>query len=96
MTVILPCWPCPHASACCSFGVDLLPLEAINIIAAHGEDTVVELRTAVVDGHCVFLDDNKCSIHNETYYPSVCRAYPLDAEHGGEYEGEHVCPEMQA
>ena len=56
----LPCFPCPHASACCAYGVTLSDEEAAAITAAHGGHLIYrtrwgEWRTRVRGGRCVFL-----------------------------------------
>jgi Fe-S-cluster containining protein len=97
----LPCYPCPHASACCSWGTTLSDEEAAAITVAHGGDKVFwarwgEWRTRVKGKRCVFLKDNQCSIHGESYYPAVCRGFPYtDAETGGPYlYDQTICPEF--
>jgi len=53
-----------------------------------------EFRTAVKDGHCVFLENNACSIHSRTYYPIVCRGYPFRNLYDTRpYEFEIECPD---
>ncbi len=101
MHPLLPCYPCPHHSACCAHGVTLTDEEAASIIAAHGEamtyrNRLGEWRTRVRRGRCVFLRDNVCTIHDRPYYPAVCRGFPwIDAEHGGPYEFDQtICPEF--
>jgi hypothetical protein len=98
----LPCYPCPHASACCAYGATLSDEEASAISAAHGDGKAYrtrwgEWRTRVVQGRCVFLRDNACSIYDQPYYPAVCRGFPfVDAETGGPYEYEReICPEFE-
>lgn len=98
----LPCYPCPHASACCGYGATLSDAEAQTILALHGEGKAYrtrwgEWRTRVVKGRCIFLRDNACSIYNEPHYPAVCRGFPfVDAETGGPYEYEReICPEFE-
>ena len=66
----LPCYPCPHLSSCCAYGVTLSDDEAAAITRAHGEHTLYrtrwgEWRTRVRGGRCVFLRDNVCTIHAE-------------------------------
>ena len=97
----LPCFPCPHGSACCAYGVTLSDEEAAAISAARGEHLVYqarwgEWRTRVRNGRCVFLVDNRCTIHSQPYYPAVCRGFPwTDAETGGPYVYDQtICPEF--
>ena len=72
----LPCYPCPHLSACCAYGVTLSDAEAAAITREHGAGTVYrtrwgEWRTRVRGGRCVFLRENVCTIHSRPYYPAV-------------------------
>ena len=67
----------------------------------HGPDLIYrtrwgEWRTRVRRGRCVFLKDNVCTIHAQSYYPAVCRGFPwIDAETGGPYEYDRtICPEF--
>ena len=82
----LPCYPCPHQSACCAYGTTLSPQEARAIRAEHGADRVYrtrwgEWRTRIVKGRCSLLSNNACTIYNKPYYPAVCRGFPwFDAE----------------
>ncbi|HET8650588.1 MAG TPA: YkgJ family cysteine cluster protein [Gemmatimonadales bacterium] len=99
----LPCYPCPHASACCAHGATVSDEEAAAITAAEGSGLVYqtrwgEWRTRVKNRRCVFLRDNTCSIHAQPYYPAVCRGFPwTDAETGGPYEYDRtICPEFLA
>jgi Fe-S-cluster containining protein len=98
----LPCYPCPHASACCAYGATLSDAEVEAIRAVHGEGKMYrtrwgEWRTRVVKGRCAFLRDNACSIYDQPYYPAVCRGFPfVDSETGGPYEYEReICPEFE-
>jgi hypothetical protein len=81
----LPCYPCPHRSSCCAYGVTLSDDEAAAIARDHGGHTVYrtrwgEWRTRVRGGRCVFLRANVCTIH---------------AEPGGPYEYDRtICPEF--
>ena len=98
----LPCYPCPHQSACCAWGSTLSDWEAAEISAVHGADKVFrsrggEWRTRVKNRRCVFLVNNTCSIYDKPYYPAVCRGFPfVDAETGGPYEYDRtICPEFE-
>ena len=97
----LPCFPCPHDSACCGYGATVSEQEVAAIVAAHGEGRVYrtrwgEWRTRVKHGRCVFMLNGGCSIHAQSYYPAVCRGFPwTDAETGGPYEFDQtICPEF--
>ena len=97
----LPCFPCPHGSACCAYGVTLNDEEAAAITADDGGHLIYrtrwgEWRTRVRAGRCVFLVENRCTIHGRPYYPAVCRGFPwTDAETGGPYEFDRtICPEF--
>jgi hypothetical protein len=56
-----------------------------------------EARTAVLGGHCVFLVGARCSIHDEPYYPSVCRGFPWrEGNSAAPYGGDlSICPELK-
>ena len=97
----LPCYPCPHHSACCAYGVTLSDEEAEGLAARYGRDRMYrtrhgEWRTRVRRGRCVFLVHNSCTIHADPHYPAVCRGFPwTDAETGGPYEFDQtICPEF--
>ncbi len=97
----LPCFPCPHSSNCCSWGVTLSEAEAEGLGARYGTDKVYrtrwgEWRTRIKQRRCVFLVENACTIHKDPQYPEVCRAFPwTDAETGGPYEYDQtICPEF--
>jgi Fe-S-cluster containining protein len=97
----LPCYPCPHGSACCSYGSTLTDEEAQDLSERFGADRVYqtrwgEWRTRVRAGRCVFLENNVCTIYGDRSYPAVCRGFPwVDAEHGGAYEFDRsICPEF--
>ena len=97
----LPCYPCPHGSACCSWGVTLLGDEAETIRRLHGAHTVVwddeeqEWRTNVEDDRCVFLKDNACTLHANSEYPAICRGFPMEDGEGGPYLWDRtICPEI--
>lgn len=97
----LPCFPCPHQSACCAYGVTLSEEEARDLATRHGEEKVYrtrwgEWRTRVRNRRCIFIVNNACSIHADPSYPAVCRAFPwTDAETGGPYEYDQtICPEF--
>jgi Fe-S-cluster containining protein len=98
---VLPCFPCPHASACCAFGVTLTDEEAEALGSRYGRDKMYrnrwgEWRTRIRKGRCVFLVHNSCTIHRDPSYPAVCRGFPwIDAETGGAYEFDRtICPEF--
>lgn len=94
----LVCFPCPNNSMCCQHGVDIYPDEEVQIILNHGAEAVVSgpngmARTAVVDGTCIFMKENRCKIHAESYYPKVCKSFPFkDSESDEPYKGEVDCP----
>ncbi|HKV75853.1 MAG TPA: YkgJ family cysteine cluster protein [Gemmatimonadales bacterium] len=97
----LPCFPCPHHSACCAYGVTLTDEEAEGLGARYGRQKVYqnrwgEWRTRIRRGYCVFLVKNSCTIHDDPDYPAVCRGFPwTDAETGGPYEFDQtICPEF--
>lgn len=97
----LPCFPCPHDSACCAYGTTVTDEEAAAIVEVHGPRVVYrtkwgEWRTRIRKGRCALYRNNTCAIHGETFYPAVCRGFPwTDAETGGPYEFDQtICPEF--
>jgi hypothetical protein len=88
----LPCYPCPYNSSCCAYGTSVSDGEAAAIEAKHGPGMLYktrwgEWRTRVRNKRCVFHRDGGCSIHDQPYFPAVCRGFPwTDAETGGSYE----------
>src|SRR4026209_1480553 len=97
----LPCYPCPHGSACCAFGTTLSEAEARAIRSEHGPERIYrtrwgEGRTGVIKGRCGYLRENACTLYDKPYYPAVCRGFPwVDAETGGPYEFDRtICPEF--
>jgi hypothetical protein len=99
----LPCYPCPYNSSCCAYGTTVSDEEAAAIEAKHGEGFVYktrwgEWRTRVRKNRCVFHQGGGCVIHDQPYYPSVCRGFPwTDAETGEPYEYDvTICGEFEA
>ena len=97
----LPCYPCPHRSACCAHGTTLSPKEVAGIRRKHGSDRIYrtrwgEWRTRVRNGRCAFWANNGCSIYHTPEYPDVCSGFPwTDVETGGPYEFDQtICPEF--
>jgi hypothetical protein len=88
----LPCYPCPYAASCCAYGTSLSENEAKAIEASYGPGLVYktrggEWRTRVRGKRCALFRDGGCTIHNQPFYPEVCRGFPwTDAETGGPYE----------
>lgn len=89
----LPCFPCPHKSCCCNYGASLTDGEAVIIEQLYGSESVIyvedEFRTNIVDGKCFFLKENKCMIHGESFYPAVCKDFPLNYMFD-----KTICPEF--
>ncbi|HVX41347.1 MAG TPA: YkgJ family cysteine cluster protein [Gemmatimonadaceae bacterium] len=97
----LPCYPCPHQGSCCAYGTTVRDDEVAAIEAAHGAGFVYrtrwgEWRTRVRNKRCVFFKDGGCSIHDRSYYPVQCRAFPwTDPDTGGRYEHDlMICGEF--
>lgn len=97
----LPCYPCPYQSSCCAYGTTVSDEEAAAIESAHGPGLVYqtrwgEWRTRVRNKRCVFHRDGGCTIHDQSYYPEQCRAFPwLDPETGARYEYDvMICGEF--
>jgi hypothetical protein len=87
----LPCYPCPYNASCCAYGTTLSDEEAAAIEANHGQGLVYrtrsgELRTRVRNKRCVMFRDGGCTIHDKSYYPTVCRGFPWTDSEGGRYE----------
>ena len=88
----LPCFPCPYDASCCAHGTSLSDEEAAAIESNHGPGLVYktrwgEWRTRVREKRCVMYRDGGCTIHDQSYYPAVCRGFPwIDTETGGRYE----------
>ena len=100
---LLPCYPCPHRSACCSRGVSVTYQEAAAIITEFGADYLVwdieeqGYRTRVEGQKCIFHKGGGCTIHDRTAYPKLCHNYPWFGMEGQVYEFEvDICPEMLA
>ena len=98
----LPCYPCPHLSSCCAYGVTLSDDEAAAITRgarrrgrSTGRAGANGARGCAAAAAC-FSSENVCTIHAEPYYPAVCRGFPwTDAETGGPYEYDRtICPEF--
>jgi len=97
----LPCYPCPHNSNCCNWGVTLINDEPETFRRLHGAHTVIwdadeqEWRTATVGDHCVFIKDNACTIHANPEYPAICKGFPWFDGEGGPYIWDQtICPEF--
>jgi Fe-S-cluster containining protein len=99
----LPCFPCPHKSACCRWGTYLSQDEATALMDVWGPDYVYfheddgEWRTQVKDGRCMFMADGGCSIHKHKHYPRVCRIFPRRDGRDESLPEAHdaaICPEV--
>jgi hypothetical protein len=97
----LPCYPCPHNATCCAHGTTVSHEEAAAIEANLGAGLVYknrsgEWRTRVVKNRCVLFRDGGCRIHDQPYYPAVCRGFPwFDVETGGRYQYDiTICGEF--
>lgn len=93
-------FPCPHNSSCCHDGVTINENEMQLIKYKFGKEYFIwdenekEYRTKTKNKKCIFLIENKCIIHKESFYPEICREYPLKQGDGeGPYQFEIVCPE---
>lgn len=93
---VLQCFPCPHASACCNNGVTLWEHEKNRIEAVHSGSVEWDEEegawvTAVVDGHCVFMVNNQCTIHGQPYYPQGCSEFP----YAYQFPNLSICPSLK-
>ena len=99
----LPCYPCPYNASCCAYGTTVSDDEAAAITANHGPGLVYqtrwgEWRTRVQNKRCVMYRDGGCIIHDQPYYPAMCRGFPwIDAETGERYVYDvMICGEFEA
>ncbi len=99
---VLPCHPCPHSASCCAYGTSLSEGEAAAIEAEHGANVVYrtrwgEWRTRVKNRRCTLYRDGGCSIHDQSYYPAVCRGFPwFDGRTGERYRYDvTICGDFQ-
>jgi hypothetical protein len=97
----LPCYPCPHDSACCGYGTTLDDSEAELISVRYGAHLIYRARdggwrTRVRGGRCVFYRNRGCELYASDCYPAVCAGFPwTDVETGGPYEFDRtICPEF--
>jgi hypothetical protein len=101
LPAVLPCFPCPHASICCSWGTGLFEDEAAAIRQRYGDQAVswsedeMRWRTSIVNGRCFFWG-NGCSIHDQAFYPRICRGFPWTyADTDDAYPFDlTICPEL--
>jgi hypothetical protein len=88
----LPCYPCPYDASCCAYGATVSEEEAAAIEANHGPGLVYktrwgEWRTRVRNKRCALFRDGGCTIHDRSYYPTMCQGFPwTDGDTGGRYE----------
>lgn len=93
---VVVCDPCQYAAECCSTGVTLWQGERDAIEADHPgttewSDEEQLWHTRVAAAGCVFLQDGRCTIHGEAYYPDGCRRFPADYE----FDNYDICPGMR-
>jgi len=100
--LVLPCYPCPHDSVCCSWGVELTADEAKAIDARFGPgkyalDEYKDLRTKVENGRCTFHANGGCTLHDQPEYPQGCKRFPWrdgdDDTKPYQYDID-ICPEL--
>ena len=98
----LPCYPCPYNASCCAYGVTLSDEEAAAIEAERGPGLVYktrwgEWRTRIKNKRCALFRDGGCTIHDRSYYPTVCRGFPWTDSEGDRYEYDiSICGEFEA
>jgi hypothetical protein len=97
----LPCHPCPHNASCCAYGTTLSDDEAAAIEAYLGPGLVHkrwgEWRTRIRDKRCVLYRDGGCAVHDQPFYPTVCRGFPWTDSEGSRYEYDvDICGEFTA
>ena len=97
----LPCYPCPYGASCCAYGTTLSEEEAAAIEAHLGPGLVMrmkwgELRTRVRNKRCVLYRDGGCSVHDQPFYPALCRGFPWFDPDGRRYEFDlDICGAFQ-
>jgi hypothetical protein len=97
----LPCYPCPYNASCCAYGVSLSDEEAAAIEADKGPGLVYktrwgEWRTRIKNKRCALFRDGGCTIHDRSYYPTVCRGFPWTDSDGDRYEYDiSICGEFE-
>lgn len=99
----LPCYPCPHGSACCRYGAELDSDESLALRVQFGDEAVIndpdrpgEYRTSVVAGGCFFLAANSCRLHDTDHFPAICEGFPHRLGRSAEpypYD-RSICPEL--
>ena len=87
----LPCYPCPYNASCCAYGTTLSEEEAAAIEKHVGAGLVMqtrwgEWRTRVRNKRCVLYRNGGCSVHDQPFYPSLCRGFPWTNGDGEPYE----------
>lgn len=99
----LPCYPCPHGSACCRYGAELSSAESLALRVRFGDEAVAadpdrpgEYRTSVVAGGCFFLAANSCRLHATDLFPAICEGFPHRLGRSAEpYPYDRtICPEL--
>lgn len=85
---VLPGFSCKRCAICCKGKVVVLTEEDISRLKQHVDKEFFEKTTKLekrltganykilmVDGHCVFLEGNSCSVYD--YRPDTCRRHPF-------------------
>jgi Fe-S-cluster containining protein len=89
---------CLMCSNCCRFRVIPITKEDIKRLEDAGyKDFYVggdEVRIKRINGRCMFLKDDRCSVHEKR--PDVCRSFPFFRLYGVGYAQKlSFCPAME-
>ena len=89
---------CSCCGNCCRFRTTPLTLEDVKRLQEAGladfHLTQPEMRLKRVNGRCIFLSDDKCTVHDAR--PQVCRDFPFFREAGiGLAQGISFCPALE-
>ena len=90
---------CTCCGNCCRFKVTPLKRSDVKRLEDAGlryfYETRGELRLKRVNGRCIFLKDDRCTVHESR--PQVCRDFPFFVEWGlGYAQRVSFCPAMEA
>ncbi|VVB54769.1 Putative zinc- or iron-chelating domain protein [uncultured archaeon] len=79
-------WKCHVCGNCCRLReIEVTVEDKKKLDAAGFPDAYIGDKMRRVNGKCVFLKDDKCSIHKESYRPEICGEFPFFCMYGMEY-----------
>ena len=90
---------CRQCGTCCRFKTVPVTADDIRRLESAGYTDFVltkpELSLRRVNGRCVFVKDDKCTVYE--HRPNVCREYPFFRIYGVGYAARaSFCPAMEA